>query len=211
MSDLMPADRAAQTMPALLILTDRRQARGGLLDVVRAAVDGGARAFVVREKDLPRAQRVELAARLDEVVGPAGGILIGADDDLALCAGVHLSAAAPSPPTGGRPAIVGRSCHDRVELGAAAAAGTDYATLSPIFASRSKPGYGPALGIDALSRHVAAGLPLYALGGIDGPGRAAQCMAAGAAGVAVMGAVMRATEPRRLVRELVAAVERVPA
>ena len=55
---------------------------------------------------------------------------------------------------------------DLLQAAAAAAAGEgcDYATLSPIFVSASKPGYGPALGVGALRD---APLPVYALGGVD--------------------------------------------
>jgi thiamine-phosphate pyrophosphorylase len=74
-----------------------------------------------------------------------------------------------------------------VDLQRAAAEGCDYATLSPIFASASKPGYGPPLGVHALG---GAPLPVYALGGVDET-NAAACIAGGAAGVAVMGAAMR--------------------
>jgi thiamine-phosphate pyrophosphorylase len=83
-----------------------------------------------------------------------------------------------------------------------------YATFSPVFATASKPGYGPALGIDGLAagcRTVAGvGSPLavYALGGI-GPSQAGACLAAGAAGVAVMGAEMRADDPHGIVRSMI--------
>jgi thiamine-phosphate pyrophosphorylase len=94
--------------------------------------------------------------------------------------------------------VVGRSCHSAAELAAAAAEGCDYATLSPIFPSASKPGYGPALGVDALRD---APLPVYALGGVD-PTNARTCVEAGAVGVAVMGYVMRAADPALAVQEL---------
>ena len=54
------------------------------------------------------------------------------------------------------------------------------------------------LGPDALAP---TGLPVWALGGVD-PTTAAACMAAGAHGVAVMGAVMRAPDPGAVVAEL---------
>lgn len=98
---------------------------------------------------------------------------------------------------------MGRSCHDLAELQAAADEGCDYATLSPVFLTPSKPRYGPALGVDALHRPP---LPVYALGGVT-TGNAADCRAAGAVGVAVMGAVMRAADPARTVSELLAAIE----
>jgi thiamine-phosphate pyrophosphorylase len=42
-----------------------------------------------------------------------------------------------------------------------------------------------------------------ALGGVDSAEKAAACATAGAAGVAVLGAVMRADDPTRVVRALV--------
>jgi thiamine-phosphate pyrophosphorylase len=84
---------------------------------------------------------------------------------------------------------VGRSCHNADEVARAAAEGCDYITLSPVFATASKPGYGPALGVDGLARLAATAPPVYALGGIlpgDVPG-----VLAAAHGIAVMGPVMR--------------------
>ena len=85
---------------------------------------------------------------------------------------------------------------------AAREAGADYVTLSPIFLTASKPGYGPALGVGVL-QEAAGVMPVVALGGID-PGTAAPCRKAGATAVAVMGAVMRAPEVGALIPALVA-------
>ena len=75
----------------------------------------------------------------------------------------------------------------------------------------SKPGYGPPLGFDGLRAltRVAAPLPVYALGGLDAS-RAAACRAAGAAGVAVMGALMGAADPAAEVAGLLAAWHHAP-
>lgn len=98
--------------------------------------------------------------------------------------------------------ILGRSCHDLNEVRHAELEGVDYVTLSPIFASDSKPDYGPVLGLSELSRiaqetHV----PIYALGGVDA-GRVAACRAAGAAGVAVQGAIARSSHPETTIANL---------
>ena len=66
----------------------------------------------------------------------------------------------------------------------------DYVLVSPIYPTASKPGYGPALGPSGLAALVRAGPPTYALGGVS-PKTAADCRAAGAYGVAVMGPIMR--------------------
>ncbi|HEV2310650.1 MAG TPA: thiamine phosphate synthase [Acidimicrobiia bacterium] len=188
----------------LLVLTDASQARGRpLLDVVAAALRGGARAVVLREKHLPPPERAALGGRMADAVHEAGGTLIvasGLDDARVPVDGVHLGAADPRPT--GPPAIVGRSCHDAGSLRGAAAEGCTYATLSPIFASASKPGYGPPLGPPALRD---APLPVFALGGVD-PTSARACVDAGAHGIAVMGAVMRADDPAAVVRQLLAAL-----
>jgi thiamine-phosphate pyrophosphorylase len=201
-----------------MVLTDRRMAAGAghdLVDVVAAAVDAGAPAVLLREKDLPRADRHDLAVQLRAAT--AGATLIVAGDPALARAvgadGVHLAAGDPLP---GDPAAglrVGRSCHAPGELVAAARDGVAaYATFSPVFATTSKPGYGPALGIDGLAAgcRAAAGvgspLAVYALGGI-GPAQAAACLVAGAAGVAVMGAVMRAGDPRGIVRTMICELE----
>ena len=189
-------------MVTVLVLTDRRQAARPLTEVVSAAVDGGARSVVLREKDLPRSSRLALAAALRAILRPVGGRLIVAGPDPLGGDAVHLAAADPVPAGVG---FVGRSCHDGTEL--AGLSTEDYATVSPVFPSASKPGYGPALGLPRLAGLVSrTATTVLALGGIAGPADAAACVNAGAAGVAVMGAVMRAEDPGAVVAKLVAEV-----
>lgn len=219
----------------LVVVTDRLQAETSgrrLVDVVVAAVDGGARTVLLREKDLPRDARAKLAGELQAALRPVGGrLLVASDAELALdvgAVGVHLAGADQSPrsegarffersrpspghersqnePTGVGPQRlrVGRSCHSLAELRDAQEEGVDYATLSPIWVTESKPGYGPALGREVLATACAevSELPVYALGGV-GPDQVAACREAGAAGVAVMGEVMRADDPATLVRTM---------
>jgi thiamine-phosphate diphosphorylase len=209
-------------LPGLLVLTDRHQARRPVVEVIAAAVAGGACAVVLREKDLPRADRAALAADIAPIVHAAGSLLVSAGEPLPGCDGVHLAAGQRLTPSAGT-AIVGQSCHTRSEIeqagGAApsagasgtapdhmsgsAAGGVDYATVSPVYATSSKPGYGPVLGLDGLAALASvAGLPVYALGGITTPEQARACLEAGATGVAVMGAVMRAADPASVVASL---------
>ena len=194
----------------VMVVTDRHQvAQGarGLVDVVRAALDGGATRVLLRDKDLARPERARLADELRAATAAAGAaLLVAGDVDLARAVGadgVHLAARDPWPELR-RPLGVGRSCHDHGELVQARAHDADWATYSPVFASSSKPGYGPALGLAGLAAgcRAAPGLSVLALGGI-GPGRARACLEAGAAGVAVMGAVMRADDPSTVLRALV--------
>jgi len=106
-------------------------------------------------------------------------------------AGTRAAAIAPARARLGPHALIGVSAHDAADVAAAAASGADYATLSPIFPTASKPGYGPALGVAALGGAARHALPVLALGGIT-PVHADECLRAGAAGIAVMGEVMRA-------------------
>jgi thiamine-phosphate diphosphorylase len=208
-------------LPPLLVLTDRHQAAAPLVDVIAAAVEAGTRAVVLREKDLSPARRAELAAALATVVRRAGGVLLAAGVPLPGCDGVHLPAPARLTPDRLTPdrlaldplraplgvGIVGQSCHDEAELRAAESAGVDYVTLSPVFATASKPGYGPALGVERLAALAATtAVPVYGLGGVESEERVRSCRSAGAAGVAVMGAVMRAGDPGRVVAGFVAAL-----
>jgi thiamine-phosphate pyrophosphorylase len=196
-----------------VVVTDRRQARLPLTEVVVAAVAGGARCVLLREKDLPRPERAALAAKLRAILAPAvgagrgggWGLIVAGPDPLGGDA-IHL--AASDPPVAA--ALVGRSCHDAAELDRLTT--EDYVTLSPVFPSASKPGYGPPLGLAALSSLCRrAGRPVLALGGIETPEQAAACIEAGAAGVAIMGAVMRAPDVRAVVAAMTATVAQTSA
>ncbi|MGY0006960.1 thiamine phosphate synthase [Micromonospora sp. I033] len=190
-------------MPSgVVLLTDRWQARRPLVEVVEAAVAGGVRWVVLREKDLSQAERAALAAELRSILADAGGRLIVAGPDPLNGDAVHLPAAGPYPPPAVR--LVGRSCHDATEL--ARLTTEDYVTLSPVFSTRTKPGYGPPLHPAGLRELVAASpVPVLALGGIETPEQVRECVAAGAAGVAVLGALMRADDAAEVAAALIAA------
>jgi thiamine-phosphate pyrophosphorylase len=198
--------------PPLLVISDRSRARLPLIDIAEAAFRGGCRWFSLREKDLPAAERRVLLADLVEL-GRRFGALVMAHEDIDAveavgAGGVHLPAG--SDPAAARRrlprGLIGVSAHSENEAGAQLRAGADYVTLSPIFLTDSKPGYGPALGLDALAAAAAeAPGPIIALGGIA-PANAAACLAAGARGVAVMGEIMRAADPEATIRQLLAAL-----
>lgn len=199
------------SVPRLLLLTDRRRSEAAgrpLLETVTAAVGAGAPAVLLREKDLGPDERRALAADLAAVIREHDADLFVASDAALVrtvgAAGVHLAA------TDARidrervvDLVVGRSCHDAGEVADAVAEGVDYVTVSPAAPTDSKPGYGPPLGPDGVAALVAAAgdLPVLALGGV-GPGNAARFRAAGAHGIAVMGAVMGASDPAAVVAGL---------
>ena len=201
--------------PPVLVITDRHQARSPLEDIAGALFAGGCRWLSLREKDLPAVERIALLRGL-VALGARWQAAVTVHDDLeaaiaAGASGVHL-------PAGGDPlearrrlgvaGLIGQSAHDAAAVARAAAAGADYATLSPVFVTASKPGYGPALGSSAFTQ--AWPIPVLALGGV-GADNAAACVAAGAAGIAVMGGAMRAPDPRAFMAELLARLSPNPA
>ncbi|MEU5908333.1 thiamine phosphate synthase [Micromonospora sp. NPDC047467] len=184
---------SAGSVPSgVVLLTDRLVASGPLDLVVARAVAGGVRWVVLREKDLPRAERAALAADLRAILADVGGTLIVAGPDPLGGDAVHLPAAGPYPP----PAhpLVGRSCHNQAELDRLTT--EHYVTLSPVHPTRTKPGYGPPLGVSGL-RTLArdSPVPVLALGGVETPEQVTACVQAGAVGVAVLGGLIRAENP----------------
>ena len=195
-------------VPPLLVISDRQQARRPLEEIAEAVFAGGCRWFSLREKDLLPAERYALLRAL-VVLGRRWGATVTVHEDIdaavmAGAAGVHL-------PSGGNPeavrsrlpdALIGASAHSAEEASALLHAGADYVTISPVFLTDSKPGYGPAVGLDGLADIVVQTPgPVIALGGISAE-NAALCRSAGAWGVAVMGEIIRAADPRSVVEAI---------
>ena len=101
----------------------------------------------------------------------------------------------------GPDAWIGVSAHDPREVAAAGAAGADYANLAPIHPPLSKAASRVPLGPAALTEAASSRLPVLAQGGIT-PENAAACLLAGAAGVAVTGTLLQATDPGAATRAL---------
>jgi thiamine-phosphate pyrophosphorylase len=109
-------------------------------------------------------------------------------------------------------ALVGMSIHSAAEAAALDRALVDYAVAGPAFAIASKPGYGPALGIDGLAAIArATTVPVVAIGGIAAH-VVPEVMETGVVGAAVMGTVMRAAAPAAVIKQILAAfaVARAP-
>jgi len=195
--------------PPLLLVTDRRQARAPVVDVVAAALAAGCRWVSLREKDLSEDEQIELARSLLPIARRyAACLTLHGDAALALASGVdgvHLSAGADLAAARAmlRPGkLIGVSLHTVTEAEALDPDIVDYAVAGPAFETPSKPGYGPEIGRKGLAEIArAARVPIVAIGGLNAT-RAAEVIAAGPAGIAVMGGVMRATDPAREVRGL---------
>lgn len=195
--------------PPLLLITDRHQAAQPLTDIVEAALEAGCRWVSVREKDLAEGAMAELLANLGQLAGQYGARLgLHAEAQQALHFGlnaVHLPSGADAAAARrllGKEALIGISVHSTIEIACLDPGLVDYAILGPAFPTESKPGYGPALGLDGIRAAAhASSVPLIAIGGI-GPDNATAVIAAGAAGIAVMGGIMRAADPGRAMNDL---------
>jgi thiamine-phosphate pyrophosphorylase len=197
--------------PPLLVVTARHLARQPLAAIAAAAFAAGCRWLSLREKDLPEDEQVPLARSLLAVARRHGAKLtVHGDASLAKLAGadgVHLPSG--SDPAAARAllgsgALIGVSIHTVTEAQTIDPAVVDYALAGPAFETASKPGYGPQIGREGLTEIAAAcRVPLLAIGGINTV-RVADVIAAGCAGVAVMGGVMRASDPGLAIAALIA-------
>jgi thiamine-phosphate pyrophosphorylase len=192
---------------------DRALLRGDAAAAVEAAVRGGADWVQVRERALADAALLALA---DAVAAAArrgsrgraapARVLINRRADLALAVeadGVHLGFDAMDVADArrvlGDAALVGISAHAPDELDAVP--GLSYAHLAPIFPPLSKAATRPALGLAGLAAAAGRGIPLLAQGGLDCH-NARSAIEAGAAGVAVTGAILMADDPGAAARAL---------
>lgn len=198
----------------VLVITDRRLAAPRSLDqVVRAAVAAGARAIQVRDKGATARELVATARRIREISGAATGTLLFVNDrlDVALAAGadgVHLgsddipvaAARAWAPPE----FLVGYSTDDPADARRAQDEGADYIGCGAVYATTSKNVGDESIGtarLDEVARAVT--IPVLGIGGVT-VSRAAEVAGTAAAGVAVIGAVMGATDPGAAVEGLLA-------
>jgi len=199
--------------PRLMLITDRHQARHGLDAAVEGALEGGCRWISVRDRDMSSRDRRAMARRIVKLAQRYGAVTTLHGDvagaEAARADGVHVgqgtSPGAVRDILGGT-AFVGASVHSWEEAEHAQAHGADYVTVSPVFETRSKPGHGPALGLDILEEFCdALSTPVVALGGIT-PDNARDCLDAGAQAVAVMGEIMRAQDPKAMTEHYIQAL-----
>jgi len=199
--------------PPLLLVTDRRQARWPLVEIVARAIRGGCRWISVREKDLSEGEQIALVQTLLPIASRHGAcVSLHGEAALAKVAkadGVHLSARS-NPIVArellGADKLIGVSIHTITEAEAIDPGVVDYAIAGPAFETASKPGYGPEVGRKGLAEIAdAARVPILAIGGINVT-RAAEVLALGPAGIAVMGGVMRSADPQQEIKVLLATV-----
>lgn len=193
-------------VPRLLLVTDRNQRAGRPLEeVVATCVSAGIRHVLVRERDLSEPAYDELLARIRACVDERAVILTRtARPDSPGCQ-LSQGQARPGRSTS---TLIGRSAHDAEGVRRARSERADYIVVGPFAPTASKPGYGPSLGIRGTSAlaSIAGDIPTVAIGGVR-PDDLGPLAAAGVSGAAVMGPLMRASDPGSLAREYVSAAK----
>lgn len=196
---------------SLYLVTDRALARGRpTAEIVQEAVAGGVTCVQLREKDCGTREFLAEARKLLAILRPLGVPLIINDRvDVALAAGadgVHVGQQdmplADVRRLGPAGWIIGVSAESLDDAVRAEQGGADYIGVSPVFATPTKADHASPLGLDGLRRiRAAVRIPLVAIGGLHA-GNAREVIRAGAAGLAVVSAIVAADWPRAAAAEL---------
>ena len=198
--------------PPLLIITDLPKPPWRVEGIVKIALEAGCRWFMYRDKAATIEGFKQTAATLVELCNKFDAkVCINERIDVAEVmegTGVHLQSSYEVPSAKRRlcpSALIGVSCHSISEAQKAEKLGADYVTFSPVFETLSKPGYGPVFGLEGLKKaSQKLTIPMIALAGINSS-NASQCMESGARGIAVMGGIMRSSDPINEVTALISA------
>ena len=206
--------------PTLLLFTDvlapLRHGRGLIATIARAfddvvIADGAAVAVCVRMKQADDAAVAAVCVALRNILAPAN-VSVFVHDRPQLVGPLHLQGAQLSSSATAHEvrlarlkmpahAVLGLSAHPTSQAPLCVRDDVEYCTWSPVFSPSSKADARAPLGLEALRGHRT---PIVALGGID-VDTAAACLAAGACGVAVIGAVLGAAKPDAALRGLLRA------
>jgi thiamine-phosphate pyrophosphorylase len=191
-------------------------ARGGpaALAAVEAAVTAGAPVVQVRAKGSTDRELYAFARAVVGICAAAGATCLVNDRvDVALAAGAdgtHLGAddlpLAAARRVAGPGHLLGGTARDPERARLLVAEGADYLGVGPAWPTTTKTGLPDALGpagVGAVA--TAVDVPVIAIGGVTAA-RVADLLAAGAAGVAVVGAVSAAPDPGAATRDLLRAL-----
>jgi thiamine-phosphate pyrophosphorylase len=173
------------------------------LETARLAVEGGATVVQWRLKDVPRVEVVERGRATRSLCARHGVPFVVNDDvEAALMLGadgVHLGRGDSGAEAARAHGLMLGLSAASLEEARAADGQADYIGAGPVWTTPSKPDADPPIGLTGLGEICAAvSTPVVAIGGIDA-GNAADCIRAGAAGVAVIRAAREAAALRRAV------------
>lgn len=185
-----------------------------LLDVLRVSATAGAKIFQYRNKTASMKTAYAEALPLRTMAHELGALFIVNDRcDLALAVdadGVHLGQGdlplELARKVMGPDKLIGISTHSREQVAAATAGGPNYLGFGPIFTPGSKLDHDPIVGLEGLRaiRPLTA-LPIFAIGGITAD-HAEEVIRAGADGVAVISAILKAPDIVQAVTDFVVRV-----
>jgi len=196
-----------------MVVTDASLLKGGdPVDACRRVVRGGATAVQVRLKDVAPREVLALTRKLVSALPVP--VLVNDRVDVALAAGAagaHLGqddpplvALRPHLPPG---FLLGMSVGSEAEAARVRSWNADYWSIGPCYATSNKSDAGPPLGaagFATLARLAPPGVPVIGIGGIRAD-NARAIVAAGASGVAVIGAIWNASDPEAAARAILAA------
>jgi thiamine-phosphate pyrophosphorylase len=201
---------------SLYVLVDPAQARGRpLAEIAAAAARGGATLIQLRDKAGSTRDMVEAARAIKTALAGSGvPLLVNDRVDVALAAqayGVHLGRQDMEPRAArallGPSAIIGITVRSEADVAALASDVSDYVCIGGVFATSSKNNPDAPVGVSGfahlarLSRAKAPNMPVGAIAGIN-ERNAAEVIAAGADGVAIVSAVTSAADPEAAARTL---------
>jgi thiamine-phosphate pyrophosphorylase len=197
----------------LHLVTDPRLPRAQLLAVIRAAAENGADWIQVRDHQSSARELFDLAQAVVMLCRPRG-VRVAVNDriDVALAVGADaVQLGCRSLPVGVARELVGDlsigvSVHSIESAVQVEAEGADWITFGHVFPTSSHPDATPR-GVSALAQAVqAVHIPVIAIGGI-GTRQVGPVIQAGAAGIAVMSAILDALDPARATAELRQAIQ----
>ena len=183
-----------------------------LIEVLTAAADAGASLFQYRNKTASMKDAYVEALALRQTAANAGVRFIVNDRcDLAMAVdadGVHLGQGdlplRLARKIMGADKLIGISTHSAEQVQEATAGKPDYLGFGPIFKPGSKQDHDPVVGLEGLrAMRSLTSIPVFAIGGIQ-LDRVGAIISAGANGVAVISAILTATDIRHAVREFLA-------
>lgn len=201
----------------LMIITDRDLAgEPGWLDAVEAALDSGATAIQLRDKRATSGELLAMAHRLYPLCRRHAALFLVNDRyDVALAAGAHGVHLGPDDlPVDAvrrvvpRDFVIGRSADTAADARAAEAAGASYLGVGSVFGTGTKAEVaGEVIGTGRVAEVAASvSIPIVGIGGVTAD-NAAEVMRAGAAGIAVVSAVMVARDPAGATTSLLSAIQ----
>ncbi|UOF88837.1 thiamine phosphate synthase [Fodinisporobacter ferrooxydans] len=198
----------------LYVVTDERTNGDELLPIIRSAMHGGATAVQLRRKQELGRKFVELGREIRNMTKEYGVLFFVNDRvDVAMLVdadGVHIGQDDISCKDARRllpDKLIGVSADTIAEAVQAEKDGADYLGVGAVYATNSKPdaGYTGIAGLRAIASAVQ--IPVVGIGGI-GKEQVQETMGTGAAGIAVVSAVMSAKDPEAAAKDLLTRIHR---